>query len=105
MDFAVYFKFLLALIFVLGLIGCLAWAARRFGLAGRLTPNTGKARRLSVVEVMPLDARRRLVLLRRDDTEHLVLLGGGADLHLERMTAGRQALSDEKPLPAGSEAR
>lgn len=105
MDFAVYFKFLLVLIFVLGLIGCLAWAARRFGLAGRLTPNSGKARRLSVVEVMPLDARRRLVLLRRDDTEYLVLLGTGADLHLERLATGPQAPGDEKPLTAGSEAR
>jgi len=105
MDIAVYFKFLLVLVFVLGLIGCLAWAARRFGLAGRLTPNTGKARRLSVVEVMPLDARRRLVLLRRDDTEYLVLLGTGADLQLERLAARPQAPNDEKPLTAESEAR
>jgi len=105
MDFAVYFKFLLALLFVLGLIGCLAWAARRFGLAGRLTPNTGKARRLAVVEVMPLDARRRLVLLRRDDTEYLVLLGGGADLHLESLAARPQAPGDEAPPPTGSAAR
>ena len=32
---------------------------------------------------MPLDARRKLVLLRRDATEHLVLLGAGQDLLLE----------------------
>jgi flagellar protein FliO/FliZ len=95
MELAVYFKFLLTLVFVLGLIGGLAWAARRFGLAGRLAPNSGnKARRLSVVEVMPLDARRRLVLLRRDDTEHLVLLGATGELHLERLAAAPEPAAD-----------
>ncbi|MDH3919588.1 MAG: flagellar biosynthetic protein FliO [Rhodospirillales bacterium] len=83
MDLDVYFKFVLALVFVLGLIGALAWAARRFGLGGKLTHNTGRARRLAVVEVMPLDARRKLVLLRRDAAEHLVLLGAGPDLLVE----------------------
>jgi len=91
MDIGVYLKFLLALIFVLGLIGAAAWAARRFGLGGTLAPNTGKARRLSVVEVMPLDARRKLVLLRRDEVEHLVLLGPGTDLHMESGPAAREA--------------
>ena len=82
MDLDTYFKFVLALVFVLGLIAALAWTARRFGLGGKLAPNTGR-RRLSVSEVMPLDARRKLVLLRRDGTEHLVLLGAGPDLLLE----------------------
>ena len=82
MDLETYLKFVLALVFVLGLIAALAWTARRFGLGGKLVPNTGR-RRLSVSEVMPLDARRKLVLLRRDGTEHLVLLGPGPDLLLE----------------------
>jgi flagellar protein FliO/FliZ len=99
MDLDVYFKFVLALVFVLGLIGALAWAARRFGLGGKLTPNTGRARRLSVVEVMPLDARRKLVLLRLDTAEHLVLLGAGQDLLLESGVAAQQA-----PSPGDSQA-
>ncbi len=37
---------------------------------------------------MALDSRRRLVLVRRDRTEHLVLLGTNADIVVERgMTA------------------
>ncbi|MDH3473902.1 MAG: flagellar biosynthetic protein FliO [Rhodospirillales bacterium] len=83
MDLGLYLKFVLALGFVLGLIAALAWVARRFGLGGRLVPNTGQARRLAVVEVMTLDARRKLVLLRRDGREHLVLLGPSQDLLLE----------------------
>jgi flagellar protein FliO/FliZ len=94
MDLDVYFKFVLALVFVLGLIGALAWAARRFGLGGKLTPNTGRARRLSVVEVMPLDARRKLVLLRRDAAEYLVLLGAGQDLLLESGIAAPEQTGD-----------
>ncbi len=83
MEFDVYFRFLLALVLVLALIGGLAWAARRFGFGGQLTPNTGKSSRLSVVEVKVLDPRRKLVLLRRDGCEHLVLLGPNQDLLLE----------------------
>ena len=82
MDIALYLKFLLALVFVLALIGLLAWAARRFGLGSRLAA-AGTARRLAVVEVLPLDARHKLVLLRCDGREHLVLLGAGHDLLLE----------------------
>lgn len=91
MELETYFRFLLALILVLGLIGGLTWAARRFGFGGQLTPNAGKSARLSVVEVKVLDSRRKLVLLRRDGREHLVLLGPNQDLLVE---AGIQAHSN-----------
>ncbi len=83
MDFDIYIRFMFALILVLALIGGLTWAARRFGFGGQLTPNAGKSPRLAVVEVRTLDSRRKLVLLRRDGCEHLVLLGPSQDLHLE----------------------
>lgn len=95
MDIALYLKFLLALVFVLALIGLLAWAARRVGLGGRLA-TAGSARRLAVVEVLPLDARHRLVLLRRDNREHLVLLGAGQGLLLE---GGLPATATKAPAP------
>lgn len=83
MDFDVYLRFMFALVLVLALIGALTWAARRFGLGGQLTPNTGKSARLSIVEVRTMDSRRKLVLVRRDACEHLVLLGPSQDLLLE----------------------
>jgi len=83
MDFDIYLRFMFALILVLGLIAALTWAARRFGFGGQLTPNAGRSPRLSVIEVRTLDARRKLVLLRRDASEHLVLLGPNQDLLLE----------------------
>jgi flagellar biogenesis protein FliO len=39
--------------------------------------------RIGVVDSMPVDGTRRLVLVRRDDTEHLLLLGTHGDLVIE----------------------
>ena len=84
MDLAEYFRFFLALGFVLVLIAILAALVRRSGLGDRLTvARTVGERRLDLIEVRPLDAKRKLVLLRRDDREHLVLLGHSSDLLIE----------------------
>lgn len=83
MGWGGYLQFVFALIFVLGLIALLALLARRMGLGYRVPSRGRRARRLSVVEVIPLDARRRLALVRRDRVEHLVLLGANSELLIE----------------------
>lgn len=84
MDLDIYLRFALALAFVIGLIGFIGWLARRYGVGGnRISAKGGRVRRLSVVEVQPLDAKRRLVLIRRDGTEHLLLCGQGRDIVVE----------------------
>ena len=83
-----YLRFLVALIFVLALIVAAAWVVRRTGLAGQPVAMRGRQRRLAVIEALPLDAKRRLVLLRRDDTEHLVILGPTAETVVERGIPG-----------------
>lgn len=73
-------QMILALLLVVALLLTLAWLFRRVfgsGLAG------GKGGRLAVVDAAHVDARRRLVLLRRDDVEHLVMIGGPNDLLVE----------------------
>jgi len=42
-----------------------------------------KGQRLGISEYQEIDKTRRLVLVRRDETEHLVLIGGGQDLVIE----------------------
>jgi len=86
MDLGEYFRFFLALGFVLVLIAGLAALVRRSGFGDRLAiaPVAGGERRLALVEVRPLDAKRKLVLLRCDGREHLVLLGAGSDLLIEK---------------------
>lgn len=85
MDLGEYFRFFLALAFVLVLIAGLAALLRRSGFGERLaaTPSSAGVRRLSLIEVRPLDAKHKLVLVRRDDREHLVLLGATSDLLIE----------------------
>ncbi len=83
MDTEVYFKFVLALVFVVALIAVIGWLARRMGLGGAPI-RRGRRRRLAIVEMLALDSKRRLVLVRRDDREHLLVIGGQSDLAIER---------------------
>lgn len=79
-----YIRFVAALVFVLALIGLFGFLLRRFGPhAGLAVQRRGQQRRLGIVEVLALDARRRLVLVRRDGVEHLLLLGLGDDRVVE----------------------
>jgi flagellar protein FliO/FliZ len=66
-----------ALAVSLGIFGVGVYAFRRWGPLGllKLTPRGDK--RLALVESLTLDAQRRLVLVRLDDGEHLILLGEG----------------------------
>lgn len=83
MEFETYIRFIVALLFVLALIGLLTWLVRHFGLGGRIgSRNRGKSR-IGVVELAPVDAKRRLVLVRRDGREHLILLGASSELLVE----------------------
>ena len=82
MAFEDYLRFLIALVFVLALIALLAWLAKRYGVPGAFS-RPRSARRLSIVESLPIDARHRLILVRRDAVEHLVMLGAGGDSLIE----------------------
>lgn len=89
MDLDGYIRFIVALVFVLGLIGLLTWLVRKLGIGGKVAAASarGGARagaRLGVVEAATLDGRRKLVLIRRDDREHLVILGADGETVVER---------------------
>ena len=84
MEIADYLRFAAALVLVLGLIGLAAWAVRRLGLAGRLAITGRGPRRISVVETAALGPKHRLVLVRRDGVEHLVLLAPTGNVVVER---------------------
>lgn len=99
MDLTELARFAGALGLVLGLIALCAFAARRAGLmpAGRVGK---RAARLGVVESAMLGAKHRLVLVRRDDREHLLVLGPAGDLLVE---GGITAPPDPSPAPAAPE--
>ena len=78
MDFADLARAVAALALTLGLIGLAAVGARRYGPSALFRMQKPKAvRRLRVVESLVLDPARRLVLVRFDDQERLLLLGEG----------------------------
>ncbi|MDJ0685657.1 MAG: flagellar biosynthetic protein FliO [Alphaproteobacteria bacterium] len=83
LDLSNYIQFLAALIAVILLIVALGAVARRLFNAqvGARAVDNGK--RLQVVDAIPIDARRRLILVRRDDSEHLLLLGPDGDRVVE----------------------
>jgi hypothetical protein len=97
-------KFFVAFAIVLVLIALTAWLVRRFS-ANRLGGNTrGRQPRLAVIDAASVDGRRRLVLIRRDNVEHLMMIGGPNDLVVEpnivRATAARDTGRDQfRPAP------
>ncbi len=82
MDLNDYAKFVAALVFVLALMAGLGMVLKRIGLGPGSMLSSDK-RRLKIIEILPLDARRRAVLLRRDNAEHLVILGPSGETVVE----------------------
>lgn len=100
-------KFFIAFAVVLALIGLTAWLVRRFG-ANRLGGGArGRQPRLAVIDAATVDGRRRLLLIRRDNVEHLLMIGGPTDLVVEpnivRATGGARDAARE-PARAGEPA-
>src|ERR1700758_2909389 len=97
--------FLFAFIAVLALIGVAAWLVRRFA-NNRLgtNPQRGRVPRLAVTDAAAVDGRRRLVLVRRDNVEHLLMIGGPTDIVVEPNIIRATARGDQLPQrPSGAE--
>ncbi len=79
-------KYLIAFAIIFALLALFALVLRRL-TGGRLTlaNERGRARqpRLGIVDVYDLDRQRQLILLRRDNVEHLLLVGGPNDVVIE----------------------
>jgi flagellar protein FliO/FliZ len=76
-------RFFIAFLVVLALIGLTAWLVRRFGSNRLGNAARGRQPRLAVIDAASVDGRRRLVLIRRDNTEHLLMIGGPTDVVVE----------------------
>lgn len=97
---------IVSILIVLALIGVAAWLVRRFagnniGAGGR----SGRMPRLAVIDAAAVDGRRRLVLVRRDNVEHLIMIGGPTDLVVEPNIQRSTPQRDQTPAraPAGTE--
>ena len=109
-DLSSYLGYLLAFLFVLALIGIVAWLFK--SLSGGRSSNGGgrifgREKRIGVVQAASVDGRRKLILIRRDDKEHLIMVGGPVDMLIENgieppgaFTEGRGA---HEPLVASAD--
>jgi flagellar protein FliO/FliZ len=87
-------------VLVLALIGLTAWLIRQFGSARASNPGGARNRqpRLAVLDSAIVDARRRLVLIRRDNVEHLILIGGPTDVVVEENIVRAQSAAAAAPM-------
>ena len=80
---AIVAQYLVTLVVILALVGLVVWVVRRYARGGAGPTARGRMPRLAIVDTLPVDNRRRLVLVRRDNVEHLVLIGGPTDIVVE----------------------
>ena len=64
--------------------------ARRFGFLPSVRIRGGRGQRLQVVEIANVDPKRKLLLVRRDRSEHLLLLGAERDLLIDSWPANAE---------------
>lgn len=90
--------FVIAFVVVLALIGAVAWLVRRFG-AARLAAGRGRQPRLAVIDAASVDGRRKLIIIRRDNVEHLLMIGGPTDVVVETNIV-RAGAANQREAPA-----
>lgn len=94
-------KFVVAAVVVLFGLLCLAlvlWIVRGRPSSPFIRGGRNRTPRLAVLDAAAIDTRRRLVLVRRDDVEHLVMIGGPTDIVIESRIAPAGAEAAEKPV-------
>jgi flagellar protein FliO/FliZ len=97
-------NFVIAFAFVLLLIGAAAWLVRRFGVTQIDAAARGRQPRLAVIDSAAVDGRRKLVIIRRDNVEHLLMIGGPSDVVVETniVRGGTVATRDATPARNGA---
>lgn len=96
---AVVAQFLVILVFVLILTGVGYWLFQRYYGSGLAGSTRSRVPRLGVIDSMAIDPRHRLVLVRRDNVEHLLLISKSADLVVESSIV-RAAPAGNRPRPS-----
>jgi len=68
---------------------------RSAGFTSLLAPKVQK--RLEVLDQATIDAKRKLVLIRRDNVEHLLLTGGPVDIVIETGIGATRGAGEAQP--------
>lgn len=87
---------------LLALVGVF-WLIRNRAASTFIRGGKNRQPRLAVLDATAVDTRRRLVLIRRDDVEHLVMIGGPTDIVIEsgipQTQTGRRQQQPDRSTP------
>ncbi len=86
MEYVDLARFVFSFAGVIALILLVAWITKRLGIEKRLA-GLRKNALVSVTETCHIDARHKLVVVRRGDRHHLLVVGQGATLLVESFDA------------------
>lgn len=105
MDLLTILKFIAALGLVLSMIGGCAFLASRLNLVSNLTRKPGQ-RRMEVLESLVLDAKHRMMIVKSDEREHVLLFGPSGDVVVESRDASpeTETAASETIVPLMKEA-
>jgi len=78
----------------------LVWGVRKLAAAPERRAARNRIKRLSITDLAKVDDKRHLVLVRRDNVEHLLLIGGSTDIVVEQSIIRVQRKETPKPVTA-----
>ena len=74
-GYADFLRMIVALIFVLALILLALYLTRKYGKGWGFQHTPPSKRRLQILESLPVGPKQRLMIIRRDNKEHLLVIG------------------------------
>ncbi|MTI11242.1 flagellar biosynthetic protein FliO [Curvivirga aplysinae] len=74
-GYADFLRMIVALIFVLSLILLALFLARKYGKGWGFQHTPLTKRRLQIIESLPVGPKQRMMIVRRDDVEHVLVIG------------------------------
>lgn len=77
------------------LLAVVLWFMRNRASSPFIRGGKNRQPRLAVLDAAAVDTRRRLVLVRRDDVEHLIMIGGPTDIVIESRIVGAKPRADQ----------
>jgi hypothetical protein len=82
-SFPVSVKLIIVALILVAILALVVWIMRLFFNKVVKSNSVSTQSRLAVVDAANIDGHRRMVLIRRDDVEHLVMIGGASDVLIE----------------------
>jgi hypothetical protein len=99
-DFNFILLSLAGFLFAVAVVALIVWTFKAFVLGGGSGSGSsflkGREKRLGLMDRATIDGRRTLLLIRRDDVEHLIMIGGPVDMVIETGIRARRQV--EPPL-------